>query len=211
MIFGKKAAVALTHVTYKQLDHWATTGVVKPSIRGATGKGSRREYSFKDLISLKVAKRLRDEGISLQKIRKALAYLKRNYPGKGTPLAEFRFLTDGATLFVVDKDPQKILDTLRNGQLVISLALGEIIEGLRGELQKIVVPKEEKVEVGDRIFTMILTPNLESGGFLARCQDPFEAVSQGETEQEALDNLIEALEKHLEYLQEPQIEKTKAE
>ena len=211
MIFGKKAAVALTHVTYKQLDHWATTGVVRPSIRGATGKGSRREYSFKDLVSLKVAKRLRDEGISLQKIRKALAFLKRNYPEKGTPLAEFRFLTDGATLFVVDKDPKKILDTLRNGQLVISLALGEIIEGLRGELKRIVVPKEEKVEAVGRIFTIILTPDLESGSFMARCQDPFEAVSQGESEQEALDNLLEALDKQYAYLQEPQREKTKAE
>jgi DNA-binding transcriptional MerR regulator len=211
MIFGKKAAVALTHVSYRQLDHWATTGVVKPSIRGATGKGSRREYSFKDLVSLKVAKRLRDEGISLQKIRKALAFLKKNYPRKGTPFAEFRFLTDGATLFVVDKDPQKILDTLRNGQLVISLALGEIIEGLQGELQKLVTPKEERVKVGDRIFTIILTPDLESGGFMARCQDSLEACSQGETEQETLDNLIEALEKHFEYLQEPQIEKAEAE
>lgn len=211
MIFGKKAAVALTHVSYRQLDHWATTGVVRPSIRGATGKGSRREYSFRDLVSLKVAKRLRDEGISLQKIRKALAYLKRNYPMKGTPLAEFRFLTDGATLFVVDKDPQKILDTLRNGQLVISLALGEIIEGLQGELQKLVTPKEERIKVGDRIFTIIVTPDLESGGFTARCPDAFKAVFQGETEQEALDNLIEALEKHLAYLPEPQIEKAKEE
>jgi DNA-binding transcriptional MerR regulator len=197
MIFSKKAAVALTNVSYRQLDHWATTGVVKPSIRAATGKGSRREYSFQDLISLKVAKRLRDEGISLQKIRKALAYLGRNYPWKGTPLAEFRFLTDGATLFVVDKDPQKILDTLRGGQLVISLALGEIIEGLQGELKKFAAPKEEKVKVAYRIFTTVLTPDLENGGFMVQCQDIPEVVSRGETEQEALDNIIEALEEKL--------------
>ncbi len=211
MIFGKKAAVALTKVSYKQLDHWATTGVVKPSIRAAAGKGSRREYSFKDLISLKVAKRLRDEGISLQKIRKALAYLGRNYPGKGPSLAEFRFLTDGATLFLVDKDPQKILDTLKGGQLVISLALGEIIEGLQGELKKFEAPKEEKVKVEDRIYTIVLTADLENGGFMVQCKEIPEIASQGETEQEALDNIIGALEKQLEYLKEHQSEKAKAE
>ena len=79
MIFGRKGVVGLTGVSGRQVDYWATTGVVRPSVQSAAGKGTRREYSFKDLVALKVAKRLRDEGISLQKIRKALAFLRKHF------------------------------------------------------------------------------------------------------------------------------------
>ena len=127
-------------------------------------KGSRREYDFRDLVALKVAKRLRDEGVSLQKVRMSLAYLRKNYPEKGAHLSEFRFLTDGATIFVVDRDPQRILNTLRGGQFVFSLALGELIEELQGELKKLATPKEEKVAADGQTFTVVLTPDLVDGG-----------------------------------------------
>ncbi len=203
MIFGKKAVIALTGVSGRQVEHWATTGVVRPSIPAA-GKGTRRGYSFKDLVALRVAKRLKDEGISLQKIRKTLAYLRKNFPDVKAPLTELRFLTDGDTIFVVDRDPQKILDTLKGGQFVFSLALGEIIGGLQGELKKLATPKEEKIMVEGRQFTVILTPDLEDGGFTVQCKEEPAAISQGETEQEALDNIAEVLEEHLEYVKEQQ-------
>lgn len=201
MIFGKKAVIALTGVSARQVEHWATSGVVRPSI-AAAGKGTRRGYSFKDLVALRVAKRLKDEGISLQKIRKTLTFLRKNFPGVKEPLAELRFLTDGETVFVMDRDPQKILDTLKGGQFVFSLALGEIIQGLQGELKKFAAPKEEKVMVEGRTFTVVLTPDLEDGGFTVQCsQEPW-AISQGKTEQEALDNIIDALELGLEHERE---------
>lgn len=199
--FGRKAAVALTGVSGRQLEHWATSGIVRPSIRAGAGKGSRREYSFKDLVALKVAKRLRDEGISLQKIRKSLAWLRRHFPEVAAPLAELRFLTNGVDLFVLDRDPQKILDTLKNGQLVIALALGELIEDLRGDLKKLAIPKEEKVIVGSQEFTVILTPDLEGEGYTVQCLEMPTAVSHGATEQEALDNFFEALEAYGRYEQ----------
>ena len=198
MMFGKKAVIALTGVSGRQVEHWATTAVVRPSIPAA-GKGTRRGYSFRDLVALRVAKRLKDEGISLQKIRKTLTYLRKNFPKVKEPLAELRFLTDGDTIFVVDRDPQKILDTLKGGQFVFSLALGEIIEGLQGELRKIATPKEEKIMVVGREFTVILTPDLEDGGFTLQCKEEPAAISHGETEQEALDNITDALELCLEH------------
>ena len=203
MIFGKKAVIAITGVSARQVEHWATSGVVRPSIPAA-GKGTRRGYSFKDLVALRVAKRLKDEGISLQKVRKALTYLRKNFPDAKEPLAELRFLTDGKTIFLLDRDPQKILDTLRGGQFVFSLALGEIIEGLQGELKKRAIPKEEKVMVKGREFNVVLPPDLEDGGFTIQCREEPAAISQGETEQEALDNIIEVLEEHLEYERERQ-------
>jgi predicted RNase H-like HicB family nuclease len=206
MIFGKKAVIALTGVSARQVEHWATTDVVRPSIPAA-GKGSRRGYSFKDLVALRVAKRLKDEGISLQKIRKALEYLRKNFPDVKEPLAELRFVTDGVNLFVLDRDPEKILDVLRGGQFVFFLALGEIIAGLQGELKKLAIPKEEKVMVESREFTVVLTPDLEDGGFTVQCKEEPAAISHGETEQEALDNIIDALELCLEHEKEWQATK----
>ena len=134
MVFGRKAVIDLTRVSGRQVDYWATTGVVRPSVKSAAGKGSRREYSFKDLVALKMAKSLKDEGISLQKIRKALAFLRKHFPDLKQPLAGLRFLTDGETVYV-GRDREKIFDTLNQGHLVFSLALGEIIEELQGELK----------------------------------------------------------------------------
>jgi predicted RNase H-like HicB family nuclease len=203
MTFGKKAVIALTGVSGRQVEHWATTGVVRPSIPAA-GKGTRRGYSFKDLVALRVGKRLKDEGISLQKIRQALAYLRKNFPDVKEPLAELRLLTDGDSIFLMDRDPQKILDTLKGGQFVFSLALGEIIAGLQGELKKLAIPREEKVMVANRQFTITLTPDLEDGGFTVQCREEPAAISHGETEQEALDNILDALELCLEHEKELQ-------
>jgi len=194
LIFGRKAVLILTGLTGRQMDYWATTGVVRPSVRPAAGKGSRREYSFQDLVALKVAKRLKDEGIILQKIRKTLAWFRKNFSQLSPPLNELRFVTDGVNLFVLDRDPEKFLEVLRGGQFVFSLALGEIIQDLQSELKRFASPRQEKVMAGDRLFTVVLTPDTEDGGFTGQChQEPW-AISHGETEQEALDNIIDALE-----------------
>jgi DNA-binding transcriptional MerR regulator len=193
MVFGRKIAMVLTGVSRTQLEHWAKSGIVRSSVRAGAGKGTRNEYSFQDLVQLKVAKRLRDEGISLQKIRKALAYLRKNFPEIQSPLSKLRFLTNGVDLFVLTQDPKVILDILK-GQLVISLALGELIEGLNGEVRKLAVAKKERVMVKGKAFTAVLTPDLEEGGYTVTCKEIPAAISQGDTEQQAIDNIIDALE-----------------
>jgi predicted RNase H-like HicB family nuclease len=204
MIFGRRAIITLIGLTERQLDYWATSGVVKPSVRAATGKGTRREYSFKDLVALKTAKKLKDEGVSLQKIRKSLTWLRKNLPDLKQPLAELRFITNGENIFVLDRDPKKIMDTLRAGQFVFAFALGEMIEDLKGEFRKFAVPKEEQVVIDARSFTVILTPDIEDGGYTVQCKEIPAAISQGETEQEALDNIIDALELCLDHMKELQ-------
>jgi len=191
--FGAKVVKQITGVSRMQLQHWDRTGIVRPSMKIGAGKGSRREYSFKDLVQLKVAKKLREEGITLQKIRKALEYLRKNFPDVKAPLAELRFLTNCVDLFILTGDPQVILDALK-GQFVFSFALGELIVGLKGSIKSLEVPRVEKVPVGEREFTAILTPDLEDGGYTVSCQEIPAAISQGETIQEALDNLVDAIE-----------------
>ncbi len=195
--FGAKAVKEITGVSRMQLQHWDRTGILRPSIRIGAGRGSRREYSFKDLVQLKVAKRLRDEGISLQKIRKALEYLRKNFPDVKAPLAELRFLTDGADIFVLTENAQVILDALK-GQFVFSFAIGELIQTLRGSIKNLERPGEETVLVRERRFTAVLIPDLEDGGYTVSCKEIPAAISQGETVQEALDNLADAIELCLE-------------
>ena len=191
--FGAKVVKEITGVSRMQLQHWDRTGIVRPSIKIGAGKGSRREYSFKDLVQLKVAKRLREEGISLQKIRKALEFLRKNFPDVKAPLAELRFLTNGVDLFILTDRPEVILDALK-GQFVFSFALGDLIDGLKGAIKELAIPKEEKLLVVDRNFTAVLTPDLEEGGYTVTCKEIPAAISQGETIQGALDNISDAIE-----------------
>lgn len=145
--FGKEAVVSLSGLTYRQIDYWATTGVVIPFKPGA-GKGSRREYSFTDIVALRVAKKLKEDGISLPKIRKAIAWLRKQEDFKNLiqPLGELKFVTDGENLFVVERDleceQERIIDVLKNGQHVFSVTLGRIIEDLQGEVRQLSKPRE---------------------------------------------------------------------
>ena len=195
--FGAKMVKEITGVSRMQLQHWDRTGIVRPSRKVGAGKGSRREYAFKDLVQLKVAKSLRDEGISLQKIRKALEYLRKHFPDVKAPLAELRFVTNGVDIFVVTASREEILDAL-TGQLVFAFALGKMNDSLKGTIKQRAVPREDRVFVGDKQFTAVLTPDLEEGGYTVTCKEIPAAISQGETIQEALDNLADALELCLE-------------
>lgn len=93
-----------------------------------------RLYFFTDLVQIKVAGTFLDKGISFQRIRKAITYLKKNMPDVGKPLPELRFATDGNILFVITKDEKQIIDTLKKGQLVFTIALGDLIEELKGKV-----------------------------------------------------------------------------
>src|SRR4030042_6781205 len=112
MAFNTKTVSNITGLTNRQVDYWDRTHFIKPSLKEASGYGTARLYAFNDLVQLKVAKTLIDKGVSLQKIRKAITYLKKNFPDIKKPLAEMRFLTDGETIFIITKNEKAILDIL---------------------------------------------------------------------------------------------------
>ncbi len=198
MAFNTNTILKLTGLTMRQVDYWDRTHFIKPSIKEASGYGTARLYSFIDLVQLKVAKTLIDKGVSLQKIRKAITYLKKNFPDIEKPLAEMRFLTDGETIFVLTDKKGVILDTLARGQMVFALAIGEIIEGLKGEVEKISMDRKYKVSVKGKSYDVILHPDLEDGGFWIECPKLSGCASQGETVEEALAMIKDAIEGHLE-------------
>jgi len=197
MSFNTKTVSTLTGLTQRQIDYWDSTHFVKPSLKEAAGHGSGRLYSFVDLVQLKVAKTLKDKGVSLQKIRKSINYLKKNFPDIQKPLAEMRFLTDGDTIFVLTKDNKAILDTLRRGQMVFALALGEIIEQLKGEVKNITNDRKYKVSVKGKSYEIVLHTDTEDGGFWVECPSLPGCDSQGDTVEEALEMVKDAIKGHL--------------
>lgn len=134
---GYRAGLVLrvVGISYNQLRYWAKIGFIKPSIKSAK-KGSRRLYSFGDLIRLNTAKSLLDSGISLQKIRKSVDYLKKHEPEIKEPLSELKFLTNGKSVFTLTRDPEKVIDVLNRSQLVWSVAIGKISQLTKDKIQE---------------------------------------------------------------------------
>jgi predicted RNase H-like HicB family nuclease len=157
-----------------------------------------RLYSFTDLIQFKVAKFLRDQGLSLQKIRKSLNYLRKHLPEIEKPLAQLRFLTDGETIFILTNKDREIIDTLKKGQYVLAIAIGELITDLKGKTSEMAMDRVYMVPVSKRRYKVILHPDLEDGGYWVECPELHGCSSQGDSIEEALDMIKDAIKGHLE-------------
>jgi DNA-binding transcriptional MerR regulator len=123
-------ACAAAGITYRQLDYWARTGLVEPSVRAAHGSGSQRLYGFRDILVLKVVKRLLDTGISLQQIRAAVQHLRDH----GTEdLAQVTLMSDGVSVYECTS-ADEVVDLLQGGQGVFGIALGRVWREVEGDL-----------------------------------------------------------------------------
>jgi DNA-binding transcriptional MerR regulator len=126
-------------ITYRQLDYWARTGLVVPEVRGASGSGSQRLYSFRDILILKVIKRLLDAGISLNQIRAAIEHLR----ARGVhDLTEVTLMSDGVSVFECTSDDE-VIDLLRGGQGVFGIALGGVWRDIEGTLSNLPAERAE--------------------------------------------------------------------
>jgi DNA-binding transcriptional MerR regulator len=120
-------------ITYRQLDYWARTGLVEPSVRGATGSGTQRLYSFRDILVLKVVKRLLDTGVSLQQIRIAVVHLRE----RGVDdLAQITLMSDGASVYECTS-ADEVIDLVQGGQGVFGIAVGRVWREIEGELAQL--------------------------------------------------------------------------
>ena len=138
----------LVGITYRQLDYWARTGLITPSLQKATGSGSQRLYGFADIVQLKVVKRLLDAGMSLKKIRKAMDILRAELLSE-TPLSNVTLLSDGKTIYAAHS-PSEVVDVFRGGQGVFGIAVGPVQEELVGEIHRLfpdrTIPGEREVK-----------------------------------------------------------------
>ncbi|MEU2689941.1 MerR family transcriptional regulator [Streptomyces hygroscopicus] len=138
-------ACAAAGITYRQLDYWARTGLVEPSVRPAYGSGSQRLYSFRDVVVLKIVKRLLDTGVSLQNIRAAVAHLRAR---ELDDLAQMTLMSDGATVYECTS-PDEVVDLLQGGQGVFGIAVGVVWRDVESALSQL---HGERVDTGETLI-----------------------------------------------------------
>lgn len=129
---GYRGATACTAagISYRQLDYWARTGLVEPTVRSAAGSGTQRLYGFQDILVLKIVKRLLDTGVSLQNIRTAVNHLR----ARGIEdLARITLMSDGASIYECASSDE-IIDLLQGGQGVFGIAIGKVWSEVEGSL-----------------------------------------------------------------------------
>ncbi|MEX0797083.1 MAG: helix-turn-helix domain-containing protein [Acidimicrobiia bacterium] len=140
--FTAEQACRLTNCTHHQLRYWDRVGLIKPSVQKSGGRpGVRRLYSFRDLVALRVVRSLLDNGMSLQRVRRAWDYLRRE-GGMENHLSDVKLVTDGQTIFRVSSDEGEILDALREGQLSFFVAIDQIAREVEEDVTRFELDKE---------------------------------------------------------------------
>ncbi|WEV24115.1 MerR family transcriptional regulator [Streptomyces sp. 71268] len=137
-------ACAAAGITYRQLDYWARTGLVEPSVRPAHGSGNQRLYSFRDVVVLKIVKRLLDTGVSLQNIRTAVRHLGLR---GDADLAQMTLMSDGATVYECTS-PDEVVNLLQGGQGVFGIAVGVVWRDVEAALSQL---HGERVDTGETL------------------------------------------------------------
>jgi DNA-binding transcriptional MerR regulator len=137
-------------ITYRQLDYWARTGLVEPSVRPASGSGTQRLYSFRDILVLKVVKRLLDTGVSLQQIRSAVGHLRE----RGVEdLAQITLMSDGASVYECTS-ADEVVDLVQGGQGVFGIAVGRVWREVEGTLAALPTERAGEFIDGDDELSM---------------------------------------------------------
>ena len=131
--FRGPQACAIVGISYRQLDYWARTGLVRPELKEAQGSGTQRLYSFTDLVQLRIIKSLLDAGVALPKIRKAIRFVVDELR---TPLEHVTLMSDGKNIFAATSE-NEIIDLLRRGQGVFGIALKGVFDDLRGAIGRV--------------------------------------------------------------------------
>ena len=124
------SAAAAAGISYRQLDYWDRTSLLQPSVRGAAGSGSQRLYAFRDILVLKLVKRLLDTGVSLQQIRIAVEQLRASGIND---LARTTLMSDGARVYLCTTEDE-VIDLLGRGQGVFGIAVGKVLREVEASL-----------------------------------------------------------------------------
>jgi len=196
-LFSSEEARKLAGISYRQLDHWTRLGVVKPA-QAASGSGTARRWSAQQLVELRVVGDLRRAGVAMQRIRRAIGWLRRHLPKLKAPLSELSFATDGRKVFYLSPNPGKLVDVLAGGQAVLIVPM----EGMEEIGREATAPKGGSGAEYDLPQKITLG---EDGYFVARCPALRGCVTQGKTREEAQANLQEAIALYLEAVEAEEI------
>ena len=141
--FRSPQVCAVVGITYRQLDYWDRSGLLGPSLREASGSGTQRLYTFQDIVTLRVIKRLKDAGTSLHKIRQAFDQLEAEV-GQNWREKDITLLSDGTTIYAATS-PEEVVDLLQKGQGVFGIAVRPVHDEVRGEIHRLYPDQAEEV------------------------------------------------------------------
>ena len=134
--FSGTRTAQVVGISYRQLDYWARTDLIRPSLVDATGSGSRRRYSYRDLLELKVVKKLIDAGIRLESVREVFAYLREHM---NTDVASAHLVISGTDVLLCDGDD--LINVVRRGQGVLNVLP---LAGVKNDIDAQLVPLGEE-------------------------------------------------------------------
>ena len=162
--FTAQQASQLTGCTQHQLRYWDRVDLVRPAIQGTGGRpGVRRLYSFRDLVALRVVRSLLDNGMSVQRVRRAWDYLRRNADME-SHLSEVKLVTDGSTIFRIASGDEELLDALREGQLAFFVAIDSITRAVEEDVSRFELDRDSFLEVLRRVEDDVVNEAAEAAG-----------------------------------------------
>ena len=158
--FTSKQACYLSACTSHQLRYWDKVGLVSPTIQSSNGKpGVPKLYSFRDIVSLRVIKTLLDNGMSIQRVRRAWKYLTRN-GNLQDQLSEVKLISDGETIYTVEED--KGFDALKSGQLAFFETIDEVTKEVREDVSKFELDKERFLNLLTKVEEDVLSQQMQA-------------------------------------------------
>jgi len=194
--YGSRFIERVFGVPTATLHYWDKTGIIKPAVRPAAGRGSRRLYSFRDLVQILVVSRLRDMGLSLQRIRRCLQYLRKNFPELEAPLAQLSFVSDGETILKLTDDPETLLDMLRE-QFVWSLPIAALVKSVRATIKSETQEHKETMRIAGQAFTVTIEQDSEDGWWVGLVEELPGCGSQSSTREELREMVADAIRDYL--------------
>ncbi|MGA0218668.1 MAG: MerR family transcriptional regulator [Ilumatobacteraceae bacterium] len=130
--FSGRQTAEIVGISYRQLDYWARTDLIRPSLADASGSGSRRRYSYQDLLELRVIKTLLDAGIKLESVREVFNYLRSHVT---SDIASAHLVISGQTVVLAQGD--ELIDVVKQGQGVLNVLS---LAGVKNDVDAQLIP-----------------------------------------------------------------------
>jgi DNA-binding transcriptional MerR regulator/predicted RNase H-like HicB family nuclease len=197
--FTTSTVSELTGASPRMLDYWARTGILQPSGQEATGRGSRRRYTFQDIVALLTICKLREGNCPLQKVGAAVRHLRARYPGDhpSQTLARLTLLTDGRNVYTLT-DEHQVMEVVTR-QTVWSVPLGLLIVEAAKRVEATITEWDQEVMVGGTKYRLRVSKNPDSQRYSAECRRLPGLVQQGATPREAVEAATMSIASLLEF------------
>jgi DNA-binding transcriptional MerR regulator len=192
--FRTGLASRIVGLSFKQIDHYDRCGLVQPELRRAAGRGSRRLFSRRNLIELAVVKKLLDQGITLQKVRRSIEEARRRHPGMDHPLHDLHFRTDGLSVYLNDPGSEAAVDLLHPDQPVLRIALEHIARDIEHAVKEFENHRIEQLRIKGKTYLIEIVNDTESRAIIARCPDLMGISTKGSGLEEALGKMRAQIE-----------------